>query len=391
MKAKSYEHVAVKPRIVLANTAQSPSAALVMVVANTAWNLAHFRRAVIERLVAEGFRVVAAAAPDGSEQQLAALGAEFRPLPLEATGRSPLADLKLLAALVRLLREVRPRAMLSFTVKPNIYGALAARLTGTPAISTVTGLGSSFLSGGALEKLVRSLYRLAFSNVRAVMFQNSADREHFVRSRLVAADRARVIGGSGIDLERFRPEPLPEGKRFTFLLVGRVLRDKGVVEYADAARILRDSGVEAVFRIVGDRRPDNPSVVPEREVERWIADDIIEHHPPVDDIRPQIAAADCLVLPSYREGLPRSLLEGMAMARPLVASDVPGCNEVVENGVNGLLCEPRSAASLAEAMRAMLGLNPAERQEMGRRGRMIAEARFDEKQVAAAYMMEIAA
>lgn len=362
-----------------------------MVVANTAWNLAHFRRAVIERLVAEGFRVVAAAAPDGSEQQLAALGAEFRPLPLEATGRSPLADLKLLAALVRLLREVRPRAMLSFTVKPNIYGALAARLTGTPAISTVTGLGSSFLSGGALEKLVRSLYRLAFSNVRAVMFQNSADREHFVRSRLVAADRARVIGGSGIDLERFRPEPLPEGKRFTFLLVGRVLRDKGVVEYADAARILRDSGVEAVFRIVGDRRPDNPSVVPEREVERWIADDIIEHHPPVDDIRPQIAAADCLVLPSYREGLPRSLLEGMAMARPLVASDVPGCNEVVENGVNGLLCEPRSAASLAEAMRAMLGLNPAERQEMGRRGRMIAEARFDEKQVAAAYMMEIAA
>lgn len=391
MKAKSYDHVAVKPRIGLSKTAQRPVAAPVVVVANTAWNLAHFRRAVIERLLADGIRVVAAAAPDGSERRLEALGAEFRPLPVEATGRSPFADLKLFVALVRLLSDVRPRAMLSFTVKPNIYGAFAARLTGTPAIATVTGLGSSFLSGGALEKLVRSLYRLAFSNVRAVMFQNSADREHFLQSRLVSPGQGRVVGGSGIDLDRFRPEPVPEGKRFTFLLVGRVLRDKGVVEYADAARTLREAGIDAVFRIVGDRRPDNPSVVPERQIERWIADDIIEHHPPVDDIRPQIAAADCLVLPSYREGLPRSLLEGMAMARPLIASDVPGCDEVVEHGANGLLCQPRSADSLAGAMRAMLALSPAERREMGCRGRAMAEARFGEDKVAAAYLMEIAA
>lgn len=369
--------------------AQRPVAAPVVVVANTAWNLAHFRRAVIERLVAEGYRVVAAAAADGSERRLESFGAEFRPLPIESTGRSPLADLKLLAALIRLLREVRPRALLSFTVKPNIYGAFAARVTGTPAIATVTGLGSSFLSGGALQKLVDSLYRLAFSGVRAVMFQNSADRELFLRSRLVSPDRARMVAGSGIDLDRFRPEPVPEGKRFTFLLVGRALRDKGVIEYAEAARTLRESGSNAIFRIVGERRPDNPSVVPESEVERWVADGIIEHYPPVDDIRPQIAAAHCLVLPSYREGLPRSLLEGMAMARPLIASDVPGCNDVVEHGVNGLLCEPRSAASLAGAMRSMLELSPAERSEMGRRGRAIAAARFGEDRVAAAYLTEI--
>lgn len=344
---------------------------------------------MIERLIAEGYSVMAAAAPDGNEARLASIGADFRPLPIDAAGRSTLSDLRLLASLVQLLREVRPSALLTFTVKPNIYGALAARVTGTPVVATVTGLGSAFLAGGPLELLVANLYRVAFRRARAVLFQNPADRDQFIERGLVAADQARLVAGSGIDLAQFRPMPPPSNERYTFLLVGRLLLDKGVAEYAAAARMLRDEGCDAVFRIVGERWPDNPSAVPAWQLERWIDDDLIEHGPPVDDIRPEISAADCIVLPSYREGIPRSLLEGMAMARPLVASDVPGCRDVVESGVNGLLCAPRSAADLARALRIMLSLPPSERRTMGERGRAIAEARFGADKVTAAYFAEL--
>lgn len=358
-------------------------------VANTAWNLAHFRRAVIKQLVAEGYEVIAAAAADGSEMRLRAIGAKFRPLPIEPTGRSPLSDLRLLAFLVGLIRSTRPTALLTFTVKPNIYGSIAARLTSTPAVATVTGLGSAFLAGGTLERLVRMFYRVGFASVRTVLFQNPADRDLFVAQGMVSSDRTRLVPGSGIDLDRFRPAPPPSNKRFTFLLIGRLLRDKGIEEYAAAGQILRSEGHDAVFRIVGERRPDNPSAVPECVLERWVAHDLIEHRSPVDDIRPEIAVADCVVLPSYREGLPRSLLEGMAMARPLVASDVPGCRDVVEDGVNGLLCQARSAEDLARAMRSMMTMAPSRIREMGERGRAIAELRFAEERVAAVYLEEL--
>lgn len=361
-----------------------------LVASNTAWNLAHFRQPVIERLLAEGYAVIAAAAPDNSVERLRALGCEFRALPVDSGGRSPLNDFRLLAAFVRLIRGSRPATLLTFTVKPNIYGGLAARLNRVPTIATVTGLGSAFLAGGALAKLVAALYRLALSGAQAVLFQNPADREQFVGNGLVKPERTRLVAGSGIDLERFSPASLPANPRFTFLLVGRMLRDKGVAEYAEAARILRDEGLDPVLRIVGERRPDNPSAVPEFELRRWIDDGLVEHHPPVADIRAHVAEADCLVLPSYREGLPRSLLEGMAMARPVIATDVPGCRDVVEPGVNGLLCAPRSADDLARAMRDMMSLDARQRQAMGARGRAIAEERFGQDGVAAAYLAEIA-
>lgn len=388
MKAKSSHPVTPAPLSAAPEISGPASRRPVVVAANTAWNLAHFRGAVIKRLITEGYKVIAAAAPDGNEGWLRSIGADFRPLPIDPAGRSPLSDLRLLANLLRLIRAVRPSVLLTFTVKPNIYGGLAARITGTPLVATVTGLGSAFLARGALEWLVASLYQVAFARARAVLFQNPADRDLFIRRGLVAEGRTRLVAGSGIDLDYFQPMPSPSNGRFTFLLVGRLLRDKGIVEFAEAAQILRDEGYDAVFRIVGERRPDNPSAVPERQLERWVGHGLIEHGPPVDDIRLEIAGADCLVLPSYREGLPRSLVEGMAMARPLIASDVPGCRDVVENEVNGLLCAPRSAADLARALRAMLTLPPSVRSAMGGRGRSIAEARFGEDGVTAVYLAE---
>lgn len=358
--------------------------------ANTAWNLANFRAPVISALVADGHRVIAAAAADGAEAKLLRLGAEFRGLPVQSSSRNPLADLRLFGSLVHLLRRERPDFLMTFTIKPNIYGTLAARLTRTRALATVSGLGSAFLAGGPTGRLIDRLYGLGLSGANAVFFQNDEDRDLFVERRLVRSDQVRRVPGSGIDLAHFGLSPLPAGGRQRFLFIGRLLWDKGVREFVEAATLIASSGGPAEFQILGECGVDNPSAVTLAQVERWAADGIIRYLGPADDVRPAIAAAHCIVLPSYREGVPRSLLEGAAMGRPLIASDVPGCRDVVEHGDNGFLCAPRSAAALAEAIRSMLQLKPAEREEMGRRSRAKVEREFAVERVVAAYRSELA-
>lgn len=360
-----------------------------MIAANSAWNLANFRLPIIKALVESGNRVVAAAASDGSECRLTAVGAEFRALPVDATGRNPLADLRLFLAFTRLLRRERPAAMLTFTIKPNIYGSLAARLTGTPLFATISGLGSAFLAGGPTARLVDRLYRLGLGKARAVFFQNDDDRDLFVDRGLVKAKQVRRVAGSGVDLELFARAAPPSNARPVFLFVGRLLWDKGVREFADAARLICQAGESAELRIVGECGVNNPSAVTDFEVARWVADGIVTYHGPTDDVRAVIAASDCVVLPSYREGVPRSLLEAAAMGRPLIASDVPGCRDVVEHGVNGFLFPPRSASALADTILKMARLPASERDEMGRRGREKVEREFAVEQVVAAYRAEL--
>lgn len=363
----------------------------VLLVSNTAWNLAHFRRPLIEALVADGRTVIAAAAPDGSEERLTALGVRFVPLAIRAGGLSPLADLSLLLALARLIRRERPADVLTFTVKPNVYGPLAARAAGVPCIPTISGLGSALIGGGLLGALVAGLFRASLAGVPCAVFQNADDRDLFVAKGLVAADRTAIVPGSGVDLARFRPAPLPAGGPFTFLMIGRLLRDKGVVEYAEAARLLRAHGHQVRLRLLGALGVDNPSAVPEADIARYVADGLFEHLPQTDDVRSAIAAAHAVVLPSYREGLPMSLLEASAMARPLVATDVAGCRDVVIDGETGFLCAPHDAAALADAMERMLALDPARRAAMGAAARDRVERHFARDVVVAAYRRILAA
>ncbi len=360
-----------------------------MFCANTAWNLANFRSPIIAALVADGHRVIAAAAADGSEARLVQLGAEFRRLPVQSSGRNPLADVRLLLWLVRLLTLERPTRLMTFTIKPNIYGSLAARLTGTRAIATISGLGSAFLAGGPTGRLIDRLYRLGLSRVEAVFFQNDDDRDLFLERRLVTSDQVRRVPGSGVDLAHFHFVPPPTNRCPIFLFVGRLLWDKGVREFVDAARLVEESGMDAEFRLLGACGVDNPSAVTLLEVERWAADGIIRYLEATGDVRSAVAAADCIVLPSYREGVPRSLLEGAAMGRPLIASDVPGCRDVVEDGGNGFLCAPRSAWALAQAIQRMVALAPPERAAMGRHSRTKAEREFAVGRVVAAYRTEL--
>ena len=357
----------------------------ILLVSNTAWNLAHFRRPLIEGLVADGHSIVAAAAPDGSEDRLKALGVRFESLAIRAGGLSPLADLSLLMKLARLIHRERPTRILTFTVKPNVYGPLVARSSGVPCIPTISGLGSALIGGGLLGTLVSGLFRAALASVPRAVFQNADDRDLFVTKGLIDRDRTDLVPGSGIDLTRFSPAPAPSSVPFTFLMIGRLLRDKGVVEYADAGRLLRARGHNVRLRLLGALGVDNPSAVPEADIARYVADETLEHLPPIDDVRPAIAAAHAVVLPSYREGVPMSLLEASAMARPLVATDVAGCRDVVADGVTGFLCPPRDSAALADAMERVMALDPAGRDAMGAAARARVERNFSRERVVEAY------
>ncbi len=370
-------------------TPAAPSAQQTVVIgANCAWNIVNFRGALIEGLRTAGWRVIALAPDDGSAAGLSALGAEFVPIRIDSSGTSVLRDAQLFADYWAVLRRLRPRAFLGFTVKPNIYGSLAARLLGVRTINNISGLGTAFMGPGPLNWLVSRLYRLALARSARVFFQNPDDLDLFVAKGLVRPGQAARIPGSGVDLERFRPSaaPRPDGRPFRFLFVGRLLRDKGLVEYAEAARRLRPRWPKVDFAVLGFAGSDNRSAVPIAEVERWQDEGIVTYLGDTADVRPFLADADCIVLPSYREGLPRSLLESAAMARPMIATDVPGCRDVVTDGENGFLCEARSAESLASAMEKMLRLDPAERADLGLRARERVEREFDQALVVRAYL-----
>ena len=359
-----------------------------VIAANSGWNILNFRRALLQSLAKAGWRVVVLAGDDGNAAAIRSLGAEFIPVRIDSSGTSVLSDGRLILDYLAILRSLRPQAFLGFTVKPNIYGSLAAGLLGVPVINNISGLGTAFLRPGPLHWLVSRLYRLALRKSARVFFQNPHDLELFVGRGLVRPGQAAQLPGSGIDLDHFRPAParrVPPGE-LRFLFVGRLLRDKGLVEYAGAARLLRSSWPKARFAILGFAGSDNRSAVPIAEVERWQDEGIVTYLGETDDVRPFLGDADCIVLPSYREGLPRTLLEASAMARPMIATDVPGCRDIVAHGLNGLLCEVRSAQSLADAMEAMLRLENDERAAMGLQARRTVERGFDQALVVQAYM-----
>lgn len=363
---------------------------LVLLSANSSWNIWNFRMDLVRALQAAGFAVAVAAPLDDHSADLENAGITFYPLTLATDGTSPAQDSALFLRYVRILGLARPTAFLGFTAKPNIYGSLAARLRGIPAINNVTGLGRAFIHGSFLERLVASLYRLAFRKSEAVFFHNPEDRDLFVARGLVREEQAQVIPGSGVDLSHFAPSAAPQtAEEPTFLFVGRLLWEKGVGEFVEAARMVKRSRPHARFQVLGGLASGNRAV-PKQMLDDWQADGLIDYLGTCGDIRPHLQQADCVVLPSYREGLPRVLLEAAAMSRPAIAADVPGCRQVVENGKTGFLCEPRSASALAEAVQRMSALSPAERERMGRCARARAEERFGVERVWSAYLAAMA-
>ena len=362
----------------------------IVLSANSDWNIANFRGGLIRALQAEGYRPVVIAPSDAAaESRMRELDVERIRIRIDRSGLNPIADLGLLRTYRSLLARLRPAAYLGYTIKPNIYGSLAAASLGIPAIPNVSGLGTAFMKSGPLQQIVTKLYRVGFRRAPAVFFQNQEDRSLFVDRKLVRSSQAHVLPGSGVDIERFTPSPMPPGPA-TFLFVGRLLRDKGVVEFVDAARSLRSVVPGSRFQLLGPIDDGNRTAVSRAELDRWIEEGAVEYLGTTDDVRPQIAGASAVVLPSYREGLPRSLLEAAAMARPLIASDVPGCRQVVEDGVNGYLCAARDPASLAAAMRSLAELPAGQRSAIGQAARRKVQEQFSEEFVIRAYLDVIA-
>lgn len=359
---------------------------------NTAWNIYHFRAGLIRYLQAHGYRIISAAPPDDYSARLRLLVHTHHDLPMDNAGTSPFKDAVLCLRYLTWLWRSRPDVVLTYTAKPNIYGTFAAHLLGIPVIVNVAGLGTAFIHEGWTTVLVKWLYRMALHRATHVFFQNAEDHELFLKLGLVDAAKTSLISGSGIDLNFFAPQQdVDHAPHVDFVLVARLLKDKGIGEYVAAARRVKATHPQARFRLVGPRGVKNQTAVSDEELDAWVAEGVIEYLGASDHVRDIIAQHDCVVLPSYREGMPRSLLEACAMGKPVITTDVPGCRQVVTSGENGLLCAARDVDSLAQAMVKLLEMSPAERAQMGRHARDRAERVFDETIVFAAYLKNIAA
>jgi glycosyltransferase involved in cell wall biosynthesis len=363
----------------------------ITVASNTAWFLYNFHLALIKQLQAEGFRVVAVAPEDDYATRLEAEGVTFIPIHINSKGTNPLEELQLIRDFYRIYRRSEADLILNFTIKPNIYGSLAAGLLGIPVISTITGLGTIFLQDGVASKVGKILYRLALKIPKSIYYLNETDRALFVNARLVSPDKAMLIPGSGIDTDAFVPRQ--EERRddtFRFLLIARLIKDKGIVEYVEAARKMREKGLKQVsFLLLGAYYEGNPSAVTPEEMARWEAEGVVMYLGTSDDVPSVISGVDCVVLPSYREGISQVLLEAASMEKPIITTDVPGCREVVDDGVNGYLCPAKDAGVLAERMQQMLTLSPEIRLAMGKAGREKVKRQFDESVVNRQYLTAI--
>ena len=364
----------------------------VLLVANTDWNLTNFRLGLIRELQAQGYRVSAAAAARRHFRILRREGVRYHDLVLDGKTRNPFKDFLLLCRLYWLYRAVRPDVVLHFTIKPNIYGSLACALLGIPVVNNVTGLGIVFAKKGLVSRIVRLLYRIAFDRASRTFFQNSSDLNLFLRHGIVDGKRAGKLPGSGVDTRTFSPQEKRQDGPLVFLLVARMIWQKGIEEFVRASELVRADHPGTEFRLAGELGVNNPSAIPEDRIRQWERTGLIRYLGFSEDIRQVIGEADCVILPSYYpEGVPRTLLEAASMAVPIITTDTPGCRDAVDDGVNGFLCRPRDAQDLARKMALIIGMSPAQRLQMGRAGRAKMRREFDESIVVQKYLEAIRA
>lgn len=340
----------------------------------------------MRRLQSEGYRVVAVAPRDEYSAQLEAAGIEFHDWHMSARSTYLFAEVRALSQLIGIYKTLRPHLCFHYTVKAVLYGALAARCTGIRYVSVITGLGYVFLNEGIVSRAARLLYRLLLNNSFRVWFLNQADLDEFVRLRLVKAEKAEIIPGEGVDTDHFRPFTDTGTTEVNLLVVSRLLADKGIVEFVAAVGLLRERGHSFKAYLLGARGTKNPTGIPDHVVDNWVHCGTVNYLGTTQDVRPFLQMATCVVLPSYREGIPLALLEASAMAIPVIATDVPGCQDVVTNGVTGFLCEARDAVALANAMETFLQLPDEERLAMGKRGRALVEQHFSQQIVIQRYL-----
>ncbi len=358
----------------------------IAIVLNTSWNIYNFRMSFVRSLIDQGYEVHTIAPQDDYTKYLIEAGCIHHKVRMDSRGANFIKDTALMVELFMIYRKVRPDVILHYTIKPNVYGTLAASMLGIPVINNVCGLGTVFLKDNLVSAIAILLYRVSFRFAQKVFFQNHDDLKLFIDRGLVPASAVDLVPGSGINLQKFQPMTFKRNKKFTFLLISRLITDKGILEYIEAVKRLKSNGIDARFQILGAIDEVHKRGIKVRVIKEWISSGTIEYLGTTDDVRQFIDQADCIVLPSYREGTPRTLLEAASSAKPIIATDVPGCNHVVINQYNGLLCKLKDADDLAEKMKLMSDFDDVKLKQFGLNGRMKMEAEYDESVVINKYL-----
>jgi len=340
---------------------------------------------LIRSLTNAGYRVIVITQFDGYEKKINNEVSEIHPLFISRKGINPFIDIVTLFDLVKKLFNIKPDFFLIFTIKPVIYGSIAAKFLHIPYLATITGLGTTFISRNWITKVVKLLYRFSLARASVVFFQNTDDKELFILEGLVDEKICKLTPGSGIELDKFNFYDLPNELNMTFLLISRMLRDKGVVEFVESARYLKKLYPEITFQLLGPLDVENRTSISRTEMNQWVKEGIVEYLGETDNVSIFIKDSSCVVLPSYREGMSRVLLEAAAMGRPIVATDVTGCREIVENGINGFLCKTKDSIDLGKKLQKMLLLPYESKVEMGLLGRKKIENEFDQNIVCNIY------
>ncbi|MFD1094250.1 glycosyltransferase family 4 protein [Salegentibacter chungangensis] len=360
----------------------------ITILLNTSWNIYNFRLGLIKALQKEGHIIVAIAPYDEYVPLLKSEGVECYSVSLNSKGTNIKQDLKLTKDYFELLKAIKPDMVLSYTIKPNIYGNLAANILKIPVINNVSGLGTIFIKKSLSTLVALALYKIAFLKSGWVFFQNNEDQGIFLKKKLQRFNKTSVIPGSGVDLNQF-DIIRQKNSGMSVLFVGRLIGDKGIREFIEAGKRLHIKYPDVEFKIVGEFGYDNKTAVQKEELEEWLKLPQFNYLGKSDNMNAVYEETDIMVLPSYREGLSRSLIEACAMKLPIVTTNVPGCKDVVQDGYNGYLCEPKNAIDLAEKIGKLLDASEENRLLLGANARKLAERRFDEKIVIDSYLERI--
>ena len=345
---------------------------------NTAWSMYNFRRKVFMQFIADGHEVYVIAPHDEQyELLLTQLGCKFIPINMERKGTNPIKDFLLYTHYRNILKQIKPDGCFFYTIKPNIYGGMASSALHIPYIPITTGLGYIFNTQSIISKVAKTLYKVAFKKAEQVWFLNQEDINSFIQANLIPSNQAKLLKGEGIDTTYFQMQQDKNGP-VSFLLFARILWDKGVGIYVDAAKKIKERYPDVRFELLGTIDVDNPMGIPKSQIDEWHQKGYIVYLGHTSDVRPFISQSSCVVLPSfYREGIPLCLMEGAASGKPLITTNHTGCKEVVDDGYNGFLCEPKDVDSLVKAMEKILQMTDEERRQMGLHGREKMEKEFN--------------
>jgi glycosyltransferase involved in cell wall biosynthesis len=349
--------------------------------ANTSWYLYNFRKSTIKAFIKDGYEVFCLSPHDKYAALLEEFGCKWIPIRINNRGFNPFQDIGLFINFVKIYYKVKPLAVFNFTIKNNIYSTFASYLLKIPSINNISGLGTAYIHNSFKYKLARFLYRIAIKLSSNIFCQNNDDYKFFIDNKFIDESKIDLLPGSGVDLKKFsrKNDQSNQNNDFIFLYSGRFLYDKGLIELINAFDMIDQQAFSSQLWMIGFQDSKNISSIEQSVINEWSLKSNIKIFNPTDEIEKVLSEASCFVLPSYREGMPRSILEACSMQLPIICTNVPGCRDIVTNGVNGLLCEPKNVKSLFEVMKEMLQMSSKMRAKMGTEGRRRVERHFSEQ------------